>query len=283
MYGCLPVRCLQFVGTNYRRVSTPRTEYNTAFTSVSGQASGVARRLTSEAWTEAVFRDVREDAQDLVVLEELATTHGWSLRTVARDTAYSVDTQGCFQDYLAGLGSNTRLKLYNRRKVLDSLGVVTLENAWPDRRGEFFGLLNRFHRVRWGGDCFNEKSLLFHQRFLELVVEEGGVPELSLLACDGQVISVVYNVCYKGCVYNLQSGYVENFHRKLALGTLHLGYCIEAAFRSPALTMFDMLAGTGKNDNYKTRIATQHVELHSVMVVKGWLLKILYRLKDRVG
>nr|WP_241264516.1 GNAT family N-acetyltransferase [Marinobacter daepoensis] len=283
MYGCLPVRCLQFVGTNYRRVSTPRTEYNTAFPSVSDQASDVIRRLTSEAWTEAVFRDVREDAQDLPILEGLAETQGWITRTVAKDTAYSVDTKGLFQDYLAGLGSNTRLKLYNRRKVLESLGDVKLENAWPDRSDEFFGLLNRFHRVRWGRDCFNEKSLRFHQRFLEMVVGESGVPELSLLICDGQVISVVYNVCYKGCVYNLQSGYLENFHRKIALGTLHLGYCIETAFGNPALTMFDMLAGTGKNDNYKTRIATQHVELRSVMVVKGPLLKILYRLKGRAG
>ncbi|KAA1175060.1 GNAT family N-acetyltransferase [Marinobacter salinexigens] len=286
LYGCIPIRCFQFIGTNYRRISTPRTEYNSLFhggDTVSGQEPAFTELLDSGEWTEAVFRDVREDAPDLEILRRLAVSRGWSMRTLATDTAYAVDTRGSFQSYLAGLGSNTRLKLYNRRKILEGLGTVALENAWPNRVDEFFDLLNRFHRVRWGVECFNKESLEFHRCFLEQISKDGGGPSLSLLLCGDRVISVVYNVCYKGCVYNLQSGYVEDFHRKIALGTLHLGYCIETAFSSPTLQMFDMLAGTGKNDNYKARLATQHVELRSVMVVRSWLSKILYRLKDGTG
>ncbi|WP_375177129.1 GNAT family N-acetyltransferase [Marinobacter mobilis] len=285
LFRCLPVRCFQFVGTNYRRLSTPRTEYNTFCPdprSHQERELAISEMLDVEAWGEAVFRDVREDAPDLQVMEKLAAGRGWLVRSVSTDRAYAIDTRGRFEDYLANLGRNTRLKLFNRRKLLAEGGSIELQNAWPNRVDEFFELLNRFHRQRWGGDCFNGHSLRFHKQFLRQVGEEGGAPDLSLLTCNGQVISVLYNVCYKGNVYNLQSGYIEDFHRKIALGTLHLGYSIESAFRNPGVYGFDMLAGTGKNDNYKVRLATLSVGLQSIMLVRSPLLKALYRLKDRL-
>ncbi|AHI29926.1 hypothetical protein AU14_01120 [Marinobacter similis] len=80
-------------------------------------------------------------------------------------------------------------------------------------------------------------------------------------------------------MYNLQSGYSEDFHKKLALGSLHLGYCIEEAFRDPEVRLFDLLAGGGKHENYKIKLATNITPLISVMIVRGKLLKLLYRLK----
>ena len=284
LWKILPIRCLQFVGTNYRRLSTPRTEYNTLFSrSVVDEIDlrTVVLMLESQPWGEAVFRDIRIDSPDLQAIGQLAVEKGWLVREIAKDQAYSVDTSGSFDHYLKALGKNTRLKLFNRRTLLASNGSVELSNAWPNRVDVFFDLLNTFHRQRWGGPCFNSQSLRFHKAFLEQVCMEGGRPDLSLLCYNGQVISVTYNVWYKGRVYNLQSGYIEDFHRKIALGTLHLGYCIESAFEDAETREFDMLAGTGKNDNYKSRLATNSVELRSIMVVRNSLLKALYRLKDR--
>ncbi|MEO9701059.1 GNAT family N-acetyltransferase, partial [Marinobacter alexandrii] len=115
--------------------------------------------------------------------------------------------------------------------------------------------------------------------FLADIEKEGGVPQLSLLSCDQSAISVLYNVEFKGTVYNLQSGYLESFHKKLSIGSLHLGYCIEEAFLDPGVRLFDLLAGGGKNDNYKKRLATDITPLVSVMIVRGTLLKLLYLLK----
>lgn len=91
------------------------------------------------------------------------------------------------------------------------------------------------------------------------MVSEGGEPQLLALRCGEQLISVLYNVKYQGCVYNLQSGFEESFHPKLAIGTLHLGYAIERAFQEEGTQTFDMLAGSGKtkttNNAWQPRVS----------------------------
>lgn len=273
----VPIRCLQFVGTNYRRISTPRTEYNDLTSFYDGLEPD--KELAHLPWNEAVFRDIIDNASEINRLQQLCLERGWLLRTVHQDTAYHVSTDGPFDEYLASLGPNTRLRLFNRRKVLDAEGFVETENFWPNKVEHFFERLNELHAIRWGKPCFGQLSLDFHLRFLSRIVEEGGRPELSVLFCGKREISLLYNVAYEGRVYNIQAGYIEGFHPKLALGTLHLGYCIEAAFGDPELNSFDLLAGEGKNENYKKRLANREVPMVSLMVVRGRLLKLLYRLK----
>ncbi|OEY67743.1 GNAT family N-acetyltransferase [Marinobacter sp. X15-166B] len=280
--GILPIHCLQFVGTNYRRLATPRTEYNRLTSGAAGAEclAEVRRRLGAGRWSEAVFRDVPASAPDLQALQDYAAQTRCMLRTVAEDTSYFVDTTQSFEAYLKNLGSGTRLRLYNRRSVLQTQGEITFANAWPDKVDGFFEALNGFHESRWGGPCFGTTSLAFHRTFLDTIGEEGGEPRLSVLYCNDQIVSVLYNVLYRGCIYNLQAGFVENFHRKLALGSLHLGYDIEGAFADKDIHKFDFLAGSGKNENYKSRIATGHEKLVSVMLVRHPVLKLLYALKD---
>lgn len=273
----LPIHCLQLVGTNYRRISTPRAEYNdlTSFYD-SLSAEGVGSERT---WSEAVFRDVIDGTPEVDRLRQLCRERGWLLRTVHQDTAYQIATGISFNDYLASLGSNTRLRLFNRRKVLEACGDIAIDNLWPNKVEHFFHRLNELHTIRWGAPCFGRLSLDFHLRFLSRIVEEGGRPELSVLSCDKKDVSLLYNVRYEGRVYNIQAGYIEGFHRKLALGTIHLGYCIEMACSDPEVDSFDLLAGEGKNENYKKRLANREVPMVSLMVVRGRLLKLLYRLK----
>ncbi|MEP3560932.1 MAG: GNAT family N-acetyltransferase [Marinobacter sp.] len=273
----VPIRCLQFVGTNYRRISTPRTEYNDLTSFYDALEPG--RELTDLPWNEAVFRDIINTTSEINRLQRLCLERGWLLRIVHQDTAYQIATDITFDEYLSSLGPNTRLRLFNRRKVLETVGPIELENFWPSKAERFFQRLNELHVVRWGEPCFEQRSLDFHLRFLSRIVEEGGRPELSVLFCDKSAISFLYNVVYEGRVYNIQAGYIEGFHRKLALGTLHLGYCIEAACSDPELNSFDLLAGDGKNENYKKRLANCEAPMVSLMVVRGRLLKLLYRLK----
>ncbi|MBL82637.1 MAG: GNAT family N-acetyltransferase [Marinobacter sp.] len=281
----IPVRCLQYVGTNYRRISTPRTEYNSISPTNESFEASVRRfesLLSSCRWSEAVFRDVSKGSREATYLESLAGEAGWGYRVVDEDTAYAVETRGRFDDYLAKLGPNTRLRLYNRRKVLETCGEITLADAWPDNVGYFLDLLNAFHVKRWQQPCFSERSLRFHFDFLDKIGEEGGVPDLSILYCDGNPVSVLYNVRYRGRIYNIQSGFELGLHKKLSLGTLHLGYSIEDAFREPDVTVFDLLAGAGKNEDYKSRLATSTEALVSVMLVKKPLFKMLYWLKSGI-
>jgi|25BtaG_2_1085352.scaffolds.fasta_scaffold05738_2 hypothetical protein len=284
--GLLPVRSVEFVGSSYRKIRSTRTEYNT-FTSASDTPAAAIDQLKSlmsrRPWTEAIFNDLRADSDEVAELLALARNKRWLVRVAAADTAWQVRTDRSFNDYLKALGRNTRLRLYNRRAVLESLGKITQENLYEvcQAPSEFFGHLNDFHQRRWGKPVYGANALAFNTAFLERVVSEGGDPQLLALRCGDQLISVLYNVKYRGCVYNLQSGFEENFHPKLAIGTVHLGYAIERAFQEEGVHSFDMLAGSGKKENYKQRLATESQPLISLMLVKHPVLKQLYRLKDR--
>lgn len=276
----LPITSLEFVGTSSRQIQTPRTEHN-RFLRKSGESlrSSIESLLEQSAWTEAVFSDLREDSEDIAELLNLAEQRNWAVRVAASDAGYAVTTNGAFSDYLASLGSSTRLRLYNRRKVLESMGEVRQQNLWPDQQPVFFEALNTFHHSRWHKDCFDPISQGFHEAFLARVIDEGGRPILSGLYCGNRLVSVLYNVWYRGVVYNIQAGFEQGFHKKLALGTLHLGYAIEQAFESPETIQFDMLAGQGRNEDYKARFATETYRLNSIMLVKSPLLRTLYGLK----
>lgn len=274
----LKIRCLQFIGTSYREFSTPRTEYNTL--GPAGDLSRICNELEQFDWTEAVFSDVKAESEEAHVLQKWALERGWYFRSIREDVAYGVCTEGAFEDYLRFLGKHTRLKLYNRRKIFESLGNVVEVNFWPDRAREFFDLLNCFHEVRWGNPCFSDRSIAFHLDFLNRASAEGTKPLLQVLFNEQRPVSVLYNVLHRECVYNIQAGYDETFHKKVALGTLHLGYSIEAAFKDPSVVYFDLLAGEGKKTDYKAHLATNRTPLTTFMVVRSRRFRALYRIKD---
>lgn len=281
----LPVRSIEFVGCSYRKIRSTRTEYNTFATAREAPENAVGQLeqlMDKHPWAEAIFNDLLADSSEVAELRALARKKRWLVRVVASDTAWLVRTDHSFDDYLNALGRNTRLRLYNRRKVLESLGEISLEDMYERNRDpcEFFSYLNDFHQRRWGKPVYNHKALAFNTAFLDRVISEGGKPQLMALRCADQLISVLYNVKYRGRVYNLQSGFEENLHPKLAIGTLHLGYAIERAFREEGTDSFDMLAGSGKNENYKQRLATEGDPLISLALVKHPVLKLLYGLKD---
>lgn len=281
--GVLPVRSFQFVGTSYREVRTPRTEYNKFCTDNLNELALLRNMecvLLANPWTEAIFNDLRAGSEELSALVTIAAKHKWTIRITAEDNGYAVSTSGSFDDYVASLGANTRLRLYNRRKVLESLGKVREENFWPSGVDGFFETLNRFHVSRWKKKCVTPTSMEFHKKFLSRVEKEGGKPLLSVLYCDDEVVSVLYNVWFRGVVYNIQAGFHENFHRKLSLGSLHLGYAIEQAFHAQETHRFDFLAGQGMKEDYKSRFATDQYQFISIMVVKNALFRALYWIRE---
>lgn len=280
--GVLPIRSLQFVGTSHRELRTPRTEYNSFFRdggAGESLASRISELLETHSWTEAVFSDLLKGSEELEALVSLAARHNWGVRINSVDDGYAINTSDGFQSYLDGLGSNTRLRLFNRRKLLESEGDVEHTNLWQSDPELFFEHLNQFHLKRWGKPCFGGTSLAFHLKFLDRVEGEGGIPYLSALSVDGNVVSVLYNVWYRGTVYNIQAGFMQDFHRKLALGSLHLGYAIEDAFNCRETKAFDLLAGCGKNEDYKKRFSTDCYQFLSVMLVKSAPFRALYWMK----
>lgn len=277
-----PIHALECTGTSHRCIATPRTEYNTLLGDTPGPDAydRLLALLSSRKWTETVLSDLRVNSTEYQLLQKLCRDKRWLWRELEEDTAYSVSTTGSFQEYLNSLGSNTRLRLYNRRKVLNSLGEVTVRDVPSEAHDNFFRSLDQFHQQRWDAPCFGgEKGMLFQRKFLERLPAEGGQARLSELRVDGRLISVLYNVEYQGRVYNIQGGFEDNVHKKLAPGTLHFGYVIEQCFDDNNIAVFDMLAGTGKNENYKARIATDTEPMATVMIVRSGLFRLIYRFK----
>lgn len=272
--GLFPIRCLQYTGTNYRRIKTPRAEYNRGLEYLSD--------IKGVKWDEAVFRDILDKSDEYKAIIRLGQSCRSMVRVLGRDTAYNIRTSGTFEEYLARLSAGTRLRVFNRRSLFETFNPKRI-NFFPDRVPEFFTLLNNFHLRRWGKPCFQGNSLIFHQRFLSEWNRRGGDAELEVIEVDGYPVSVIYDVHFDKVIYNIQAGFDSQFNKKLSLGKLHLGYRIQAAFNNQSIQTYDLLAGWGRAEDYKKSIAGESTQLVSLMLVRNRMLKYLYKLNALRG
>ncbi len=177
-----------------------------------------------------------------------------------------------FSRYKAQLSSSARTKYFNRKSKLSEYGRIELIELTSTQ--DFFQVLNEFHRLRWGRPCYSPQSMDFLALFVERIRGEGGQPILQLLQVAGETVSVLFDVVWDGVRYNFQSGYFEKKFPQIALGSLHFGIAIEQALA--AGLAYDLLAGTGKNVNYKQKIATDEITMISTVLARGWLKRLYW-------
>jgi Acetyltransferase (GNAT) domain len=192
----------------------------------------------------------------------------------------SVDTTGSFQDFLSGLGKNTRLKLFNRRSYCEknySLKVLHPTDEHEVQR--YFEALNTFHLSRWKKPCFNANSLGFHKQVCRHFSDMDQL-KFSALMLNNQLASVLYSIQNNGVEYNIQAGYFEHLDKKLSLGTLHIGFALESAFNDKKIKRFDLLMGAGKNLDYKARIATQRTQFETLIIYKNFAYFVFQKLTN---
>lgn len=277
----ITVTRLTGIGNRFRKPLGIRAEYQSFI--CQNNSSEVYQALwgyifENISWQEAYFSDVLMASpcyQQLQARPEIKKVYQ---RIDGQDTSYSVNTQGNFKEYLSSLGKNSRLKLFNRRKLLEKKGSVELSHVKLEDYDALLEVLNRFHQKRWGYVSLSETNREFLKNMMQHSDNQSSLA--SLLTLDGEPLSTMLNLQFNGRVYNIQLGFIESFDSKISLGTLHLGYAIEAAFADPGINYFDLLAGTGKNDNYKTRIAKKDAEMISLQMVKPPLLKLIYQSYD---
>lgn len=269
------LRRLHVIGNAWKLGPTVRTEYvgyicDSQYKREALEALSVY--LKGEAWDELILADASENEAadwDHALEDQMSVT--CHVRSEAEGIA--IDTTGTHEEWLASLGKNTRLKAYNRRSLFE--GQLDGEfRAWenPDA---FLELLNDFHVARWGKPCFDQDAVRFHQLLLgRLTVNQRA--QLSILQSGEKILSVLYDIRAGDRIYNLQAGFLEAFHPKISVGTLHLGYSIEAAFRDIDIARYDLLAGSGKNTFYKSHFKGQTVRFTTVEYVRSSVLKMAY-------
>jgi len=243
----------------------------------------VSKLLISSDWQQLIVPDIETNTPDFFKLKMFSSNRGYFLLQRSVAIAYGIVTQNQnFSEYLSQLSQSARARIFNKRKKLEQMGKLVIENIWPDV-DRFIELLNQFHLQRWGKLCYEGSNLEFVKGFLQAISNEGGKVKLSLMTLDDQVISVLLDVEYQGRVYNFQAGFIEKFSNNIALGSLHLGYEIEAAFSNPLINYYDFMAGQGKNSDYKAAFANNKQELATVYLIKSRWLYWLYRIKDRIS
>ncbi len=269
------VRRLHVVGNAWKLKPTVRTEYVGFIADIrhkSAALAALAGYLKQEAWDELILADA--SLQTMAEWESQLDLHVNAARLV-RSTAEGVviNTSGEYSAWLAGLGKNTRLKAFNRRALFEGELRGTW-CPWSDPES-FLSLLNEFHQERWGKACFDKHAVRFHQRLLARL-SDNQQARLSVLKSGDKVLSVLYDIRAGNRIYNLQAGFSEQFHSKISVGTLHLGYSIEQAFSDPAVVEYDLLAGAGKNTFYKRHFKGQIVPFTTVEYVRSPVLKLAY-------
>ena len=278
----LVVRRVQFVGNAWGRVDTVRTEYLEFITARAGAAeicSAFLDHLSGmRCWNEFVIRDLQKGSETYQQINRHAREYRWYMDVPEEERGISIATDGAFNDYVQGLGRNTRLRLFNRRDYFRGLGSVEHVSASSSELGAYFSILNSFHRKRWGKDCFSGPSLDFHMALIQRLGRQQDY-RLDCFKVDGKPVSILYNLFAGNIVFNLQSGFIQDFDRKLSLGTLHMGYAIEDAFKDPLRTEFDLLAGSGKREFYKSKYRGETVEFVTLRITRSHLLNVWYRTK----
>ena len=276
----LKIRRLQFIGNAWRRADTVRTEY-LEFIVNRGRLDDVLQAFSSYlvshvAWDELIICDIPRAAESYRSVRRCFEARDLYAFDRSSDRGVRIPIVDDFQSYLSSLGKNTRLKLYNRRTYFESLGEVSIEDANHDQISEYFSDLNSLHSFRWGKECFYGKSLDFHKLFLTRL-EQLEALKFSRIKLNGAVVSTLYNVRIGNVEYNLQAGFLENMDKKISMGTLHLGYAIERAFKEMRQGNFDLLAGNGKNTFYKQSLSQNTVEFSTLQIVKSRWLRWIYR------
>ncbi|MDX1408715.1 MAG: GNAT family N-acetyltransferase, partial [Saprospiraceae bacterium] len=232
-------------------------------------------------WDEFVICDLQKDSETLRQITRHTGKYRWYTDVPDEARGISIATSGTFNDYVQGLGRNTRLRLYNRRSYFARVGAVEHASASHSELDAYFSILGDFHRKRWGKACFSGPSLDFHKALIQRLDPQQGY-RLECIKVDGTPVSIIYNLSAGNIVYNLQSGFIQDFDRKLSLGTLHMGYAIEDAFNDPDITEFDLLAGSGKREFYKSKYRGVIVVFVTLRVTRSRLLNLLYFAKRKL-
>lgn len=280
--GGVRIRRLSFLASNSERVRGVLTEYLGLILRRGSEDSAgsalVGACLGWPAWSDAWLDLIRADSGTLRSFREFIPRR-WLVREPSWGAmvSYQVATPtGGFDVYKQMLRQSVRKTMFNARARLVKLhGGGVLQYADSDHIELFIDELNALHRVRWGRPAFSGERREF---VVDMCRRKAAVGELALskLVIRGETRSVLLNMRASDVEYNLQSGFDPRFDKGLSLGYLHLGYAIEAAFRNAGVNEFDLLAGAGKNTDYKALLATRAVPLETLQVVRHPVLRAAY-------
>lgn len=282
----LPTRRLQLIGHLFQGPAAMRTEYLDFLIEPDWEVPVIAELAAwlrrQRGWDEYIVQDAPRSSAAISDLVSRMSDQCYlrDLSEPGLDETRFVRTDRDFAAYLRCLSANMRRSLYHGRKRLAAQGDVTLRDVTTEDIDGGLDLLNELHARRWGRPVFTDERLDFHRAIARSAARHGTL-RLSVLEVDGQPVSILYDLLAGRRRYNLQQGFDPALlGSKGSLGIIHFGYVIEACCDDPEVDHYDLLAGAGKQELYKTRMDTEAVSLNSVQLIRGLSRKLVYRLHD---
>ena len=174
------------------------------------------------------------------------------------------------EEYLGTLSRNTRYQLRKARKVCQEQGELCVDEAKTiEQARAYFKDLIALHQEYWvekgfAGAFGSEFTHDFHFRFLEDAFAEGLVQVLKISAGDA-IVGYLYNLVYRGVVYNYQSGINYELNSKSKPGLISHLCAIEYNVERHDYEKYDFLMG---DQRYKRSLGTDHKEMFWVAAQK---------------
>jgi len=280
----IKVKRLQFIGNCWRGKNTMRTElldfivdnnYQNEITTLLFEVLEKEFR-----WGECVMQDLPKSSVTYSNLIARDKNNNQMLRISDEFQNYYLPLNIEFNSYLQSLGKNTRKRIFNRRKVLSDIGDIKFYISKKADLDEAFKQLDRLHQIRWHKPIFGPSAFKFNIMLSSILAKLNGV-QFSFITCNDRIVSVQYNFIVNNQKYNIQAGFDTHFNRKVSLGYLHFGYEIENSI-DEGLDIYHLLAGEGKNTDYKEHLTSTGTDSINITIVRSPLLKILYYIYDQV-
>ena len=274
--GWLKCNSVRFIGSNIGF----RTEY-LQFIVEDQCASNAIRFLLNELLDrydidEFSLNDIPIDSLTYKIVRDFSNNNGMYGRVLSSEQSYSINCNDSFESYVSGLGKNTRLKVFNRRKNIKKMGDIEVSVLGGGEIDKIVKIINEHHRARWGGVTINSK----HIEFLSSIKSQDIEIRSVVLSVDGADYGCTLDIIRNNTSNNMQSGFLQNSDNKISIGTLLFGYAIEHYCNSGVL-YYDLLAGGGKNSDYKKRIADGYKVLESVHFIHSKKIKLIYYINDK--
>lgn len=232
----------------------------------------------AKEWHEILFSYTPTDSLAAESIGALADRLDCYVRLELPLPHYTVDTSVSFEAFLKSLGKHTRNRLFGRRKLLNDLGVFREVVADNSNIGEQLDKLDSLSQKRWRTGFSTASREFFERLSADLLCRKA--LRFATLEVDDRPISALYDVEAQGVVYNIRSAIDTAFHPRLSPGLLHLGLAIERSCARESIKKYALLAGGGKNSDYKRDFTEPAGHFKSMQLVRRRHEKIFYRLYD---
>jgi CelD/BcsL family acetyltransferase involved in cellulose biosynthesis len=242
------------------------------------QRALVAQLARMAEWDELLVAYASADSIGARGVHVLAAATGCYVRRERPLEHYAVDTDRSFAEFTRRLGAHTRQRVQQRRKLLGKLGKIALVAATADNVSTQLDKLEHLSRLRWGKGL-GSSTRQFYEELARAMLAKHAL-HFSTLEVDGRPISALFDVRAGDAVYNIRSALDAGFNKRLSPGLLHLGYAIEQACGTPGIRRYELLAGDGKQTNFKRSIATATGSFVSLQLLRRPHEKLVFRAYD---